>query len=152
MEEEKVSYAEVDEILNYIDEEYVKRIPEKVRDFFKEERDENYKLEVDINRPLEEQNLKRKTMVILAILNMNYWCDKEEEKKEIIESLNKNEEIYQKEIREKYNPDNIFKNKDNQEDDITNVDENTQLVEYEKNGIIQRILNKIKNFFRRKDE
>lgn len=152
MEEEKVSYAEVDEILNYIDEEYVKRIPEKVRDFFKEERDENYKLEIDINRPLEEQNLKRKTMVILAILNMNYWCDKEEEKKEIIESLNKNEEIYQKEIREKYNPDNIFKNKDNQEDDITNVDENTQLVEYEKNGIIQRILNKIKNFFRRKDE
>ncbi len=152
MEEEKVSYAEVDEILNYIDEEYVKRIPEKVRDFFKEERDENYKLEIDINRPLEEQNLKRKTMVILAILNMNYWCDKEEEKKEIIESLNKNEEIYQKEIREKYNPDNIFKNKDNQEDDITNVDENTQLVGYEKNGIIQRILNKIKNFFRRKDE
>lgn len=150
MEEEKVSYAEVDEILNYIDEEYVKRIPEKVRDFFKEERDENYKLEIDVNKPLEEQNLKRKTMVILAILNMNYWCDKEEEKKEIIESLSKNEEIYQKEIREKYNPDNIFKNKDNQEDDITNTNLDTQLIEYENQSFIEKILNRIKRFFKEK--
>lgn len=147
MEIENVSYAEVDEILNYIDEEYVKRIPENVRNFFKEERDKDYKLEIDINKPLEEQNLKRKTMIILEILNMNYWCDNEEEKEEIIESLNKNEETYQKEIKEKYKLENIFKNR--QKDNITDINANTQLIEYKKQSFIKKILNKIKNFFRR---
>lgn len=36
-----IAYAEVDEILNLLEDDYIDKVPEKVRDFFKEERDKN---------------------------------------------------------------------------------------------------------------
>lgn len=41
-------------------------------DFFEEERDKEYEPIIDVNIPLDEQNLKRETMVLLAILNYNF--------------------------------------------------------------------------------
>ena len=43
---------------------------------------------------------------------MNYWCDAQS-KAEYSDLLKQNENNYQEELREKYNPDNIFK-KNNQ--------------------------------------
>ena len=73
-----LAYAEVDEILNLLEKEYRERVPEKVRNFFKEAKMPDYNPEIEIGRPLTEQNLKRETMVLLAILNINYWCNSEE--------------------------------------------------------------------------
>lgn len=74
------AYSEVCEILNMLEEEYASRVPEKIRSFFEEERDTEYKPTINANIPLEQQNLNRETMVVLAMLNLNYWCDSEEEK------------------------------------------------------------------------
>ena len=82
-ENSSLAYSEVYEILKFIEDEYVNRIPKRIMDFFEEERDKEYKPIINVNIPLDEQNLKRETMVLLAILNYNYWCDSEEEKKEI---------------------------------------------------------------------
>lgn len=76
-----LAYAEVDEILNLLEKEYRERVPEKVRNFFKEAKMPDYNPKIETGKPLTEQNLKRETMVLLAILNINYWCDSEEEKK-----------------------------------------------------------------------
>ena len=35
---------------------------------------------INVSKTLEEQNLRKSTIVILAILDMNYWCESEEEK------------------------------------------------------------------------
>ena len=78
--ENMLAYAEIDEILNLLEDDYRERVPKKVRDFFKEEKIKDYHPEIDIEKPLIEQNLKRETMVLLAILNLNYWCENEEEK------------------------------------------------------------------------
>lgn len=145
-----MAYSEVYKILNLLDEEYKERVPAKVRAFFEEERLKDYKPAINADVPLTEQNLKRDTIVLLAILNLNYWCDTPEEKQEILDELSNNEKEKQ-ELLEKYNPDNLFKNKQN--DVIENENKiNTQevsLVEYKKQGIFKRILDKITKFFKK---
>ena len=143
--ESMLAYAEIDEILNLLEDDYREMVPKKVRDFFKEEKMKDYHPEIDIEKPLIEQNLKRETMVLLAILNLNYWCENEEEKQSFLNELNKNEEE-KNELEEKYNPDNLFKKK--QDESIQN---NLQIIEYKKPNFIQRLLTKIKKFFKREN-
>lgn len=146
-----LAYAEVDEILNLLEDEYVNKIPKKVRNFFKEEKINDYKPEIDVEIPLTEQNLKRETMVILAILNLNYWCESESEKQQFLNELAENEKE-KKELEEKYNPDNLFKNKkhDSIEATYKGTTENLSLAQYKKPSLYKRILEKITRFFKRK--
>ena len=73
---------------------------------------------------------------------MNYWCENENEKNELKQIFKNNEDNYQNELREKYNPDNIFK-KHIQENIVKNE---VSLVEY-KESIFKRLINKIKSIF-----
>lgn len=144
--ENMLAYAEIDEILNLLEDDYRERVPKKVRDFFKEEKMKDYHPEIDIEKPLIEQNLKRETMVLLAILNLNYWCENEKEKQHFLNESDKNEEE-KKELEEKYNPDNLFK----KEKQIKILkEENTSLIEYKKTNMLKRVFERIINFFKRK--
>ena len=143
--ENMLAYAEIDEILNLLEDDYRERVPKKVRDFFKEEKIKDYHPEIDIEKPLIEQNLKRETMVLLAILNLNYWCEDEEEKQRFLNELDKNEEE-KKELEEKYNPDNLFKKKQDE-----STENNLQIVEYKKPNFIQILLTKIKKILKREN-
>lgn len=149
MDNSSLAYSEVCTILNMLEDEYKERVPKNVIDFFEEERDKEYNLIIDVNIPLEKQNLKRKTIVLLAILNLNYWCDSEEEKQEILDSFAKNEELKrlkEKELTKNYNINNLF-NK------IENTENKTEvsLIEYKEQNFIQKIISKIKSLFRRKN-
>lgn len=150
LKDNMLAYAEVDEILNLLEKEYRERVPEKIRNFFKEEKMPDYNPKIEIGKQLTEQNLKRETMVLLAILNINYWCDSEEEKQMFIDEMAKNEEE-KRELAEKYNPDKLFKNRKNNNLSSDNADEtqNISLVEYKKQGIFKRILEKITKFFKK---
>ena len=145
-----MAYSEVYEILNLLDKEYKEKVPDKVRTFFEEERLKDYKPEINTDTPLIDQNLKRETIVLLAILNLNYWCDTPEEKQEILDELANNEKEKQ-ELLEKYNPDNLFKNKQN--DVIGNGKtinaQEVSLVEYKKPNFIQKLLSKIARLFKK---
>lgn len=142
MKNNEIAYAEVDTILSLMDEEYVNRVPKKLRDIFKGEKSSDYKLSIDTSKSLNEQNLQRETMILLAMLCLNYWCDSEEEQQELIEAYSENEKKNEAEIREKYNPDNIFKSNEQ-------IHENQELLEYNE-SIIRRLWNKIKSFFVKK--
>ena len=143
-----IAYAEIDEILNLLEDKYREKVPEKVRTFFKEEKMVDYKPTIDVNTPLIQQNLKRKTIVLLAILNINYWCENEEEKQFFLNELAKNEEE-KKRLEEKYNPDNLFKNNNDVSPDKIVEPQNISMVEYKKQGIFKRILDKITRFFKK---
>ena len=59
-------------------------------------------------------------------------------------------DIYEKELREKYNPDNLFKNKKEQIEDISTSqvqEKTTSLVEYKEQTWYQKIFENIRNFF-----
>ena len=140
-----IAYAEIDEILNLLEDKYREKVPEKVRTFFKEEKMFDYKPTIDVNTPLIQQNLKRETMVLLAILNLNYWCENEKEKQRFLNELDKNEEE-KKELEEKYNPDNLFKKKQDE-----STENNLQIIEYKKPNFIQILLTKIKKILKREN-
>lgn len=143
----KNSYVEILEILKYMDKIYVDKIPKKLIEFFEENKANNYDFKYDSTVELDKQNLNDNTLALLAMLNLNYWCKSEEHKKELISRYNDNEQKYQEELREKYNPDNIFKNR-NQEKSVEEniVKEEVALVEY-KESIFRTVINKIKKIF-----
>ena len=145
------AFAEVSVILNLLGEDYKNKIPKKFLDYIESQRDNDYKVIIDPEEPLENQYLLEDTINILALLKLDYWCNNEEEKVEFIKRLNDNDKKRQKELYEKYNPDNIFNNiktySDNQNMDN---EETTAMVEIKKENIIKKIFDKIKKFFIRK--
>lgn len=143
------AYSEVDKILSFMEIRYVEKVPKKMREMFKNEKLQDYEPNIDKNIPLEEQQLERKTLAILAMLNLNYWCENEEEKEELIRAYSNNDKKRNEELREKYNPDNIFKNKNKEREVEQIAEEITAIAEYKKENFIKKLLNKIKRLFTR---
>ena len=108
--EYKQSLTELNAIIHYMNIEYLKKIPQKFIDFINKNMDVNYKPNISQNIPINEQNIKQDTKVLLSLLYRNYWCDSEV-KNELLNEDAIQKEQYEQELREKYNPDNIFKNK-----------------------------------------
>ena len=146
------AYAEVDEILSFMEDVYIDKIPKKLRELFKNERLEDYKPNVDPKIPLDEQKLQKKTFSILAMLNLNYWCEDEKKKQDLIAIYAENDRK-KEELREKYNPDNLFKKKETEqkiEESQKNTSENTALVEYKEDKFFKKLIKKIISFFKRR--
>ena len=135
------AYSEIDEFLGLLSDEQRNEIPQKLREFFKEEKDKEYVKNIDTSISIKDQKLKEETLAIIALLNLQYWCKDEEEKKRLQAIYAQNEKKYQDILYEKYNSNNIFKNK--KETTIEN-NVNTQMVEY-KEPIFKKIINKILN-------
>ena len=108
--EQAFAYAEILEILDYMEEEYVNKIPQKLIKVIKENASDTYERHLDANVPLEEQEISEKTTAILAMLMLNYWCESPEQKQELTDMFNENERKYQEELQRKYDPNNIFNN------------------------------------------
>lgn len=140
-------YAEVIEVLDNMSLEDRNKIPQKVYEFFKKKSSEDYVKHLNNNISLYNQDIREDTKEILAILLTNYWCKTEEEKNQLLKLFRDNELKYQEELREKYNPDDIFKkrNKENEIKEIS-IQNKVALVEY-KESILKKIIHKIKNIF-----
>lgn len=143
-----IAYAEVYEILSFMEQKYIDKIPLKLMELFREEKLKDYKPNIEPTIPLNEQKLQKKTLVILAMLNLNYWCEDENEKKELIKLYAENDKR-KEELREKYNPDNLFKKKEKIVEDNKINQENTQLIEYKEQNIFKKILSKIMKLFKK---
>ena len=145
--ETELAYAEVDAILELLEDEYLKKIPAQVREFFKKEKNKEYRININAKIGLDEQNLKDETISILTLLQINYLCDSEEEKQEILNELYENDRLKEEELREKYNPDNIFKSKVKIDKNINS--ESVAIMKYRERSIIKRILDKILRLLKR---
>lgn len=132
--------TEIKCLLKYFPINYINKLPPKLLEMIYRNSDEKYNIDVDFTKSLKDQNISKKTRDILAVLTYNYWSS-ESEKKDIIKKLNENENNYQASLREKYNPDNLFKDK------IVKLEKNENLVtmiEYK-----ESIFTRIKNWFKR---
>lgn len=88
-----MAYSEICAILNLLETSYADRVPEEVKTFFYEERLEDYEPQIDPSKPLNEQQLQRETFVLLALLNVNYWCNSEEERESYLKEMAQNDNI-----------------------------------------------------------
>lgn len=134
--------AEVDMILNYADEESLSKIPESLKQFIKENKSD-YITKINPEKDLKDQDLLYETKVILSVLYKDYWAS-QDEKKQLLEEEKAELIDIEKRKNEKYNYNDLFKNKNNEIE--TNVKEIKSLVV--KQNLIRKILNKIRGFFR----
>ncbi len=143
----KEIYSEVYQILNLLGNDYIDKLPTSLINMLREKREVNYNPEYTDDIPLNEQNIKKETMSIIALLYLNYWCEDENEKLEVKQILKSNEDNYQLELRERYNPDNIFKNYKQESKKVeANIDDETSMIPYKK-SIFRKIINKLKSAF-----
>lgn len=138
-------------ILNYFDSNFVSKIPNKFLENLKKIA-ETSQITVNIDRykELEEQEISEDCKDLIALIYYNYVAN-ESDKEEILKCWNKNEKKYQKELNEKYNANDIFKNINNKvktHTDITEKSEHSNLPHIlENHSFIKRIWEKIKGLF-----
>ena len=134
-----MAYKEVVEILKYVPDEDVKKIPEEKLEFYKTNMDNEYNYKLDMTKEFEEQEISDITKAILANLFRDYWATPYQ-KERIEEKENLDLEKLEEEKREKYNPDNIFKEKKEE-----NVIESSNLpVEIKKESFFKKLIRYIK--------
>ena len=142
--------AEINEILKYLPDEELKKIPSKLREFFREVASKDYVTNINPDLPLDAQEIKEKTKDIVALIYRNYWCS-EEERKELDQKLIENDKKFEEKLREKYNPDDIFKNNvtttKKEEPEVKEEKIEQSLVVQETEKWYQRFLNMIKKWF-----
>ena len=103
-----IAYAEVDYIIHHMNEKYINKVPEKLLNFFGTIKDPEYIVSVDPRVPLQNQNLKKYTLELLALLHLKYWCEDEERRRMLYEKMLDNQRKLDSQMREKYNIDNMF--------------------------------------------
>lgn len=97
----KQAYSEIDEFLELLTSEEKNKIPKKLRDFFKMNKDKYYTKNINPNIPIKEQELKEETLAIIAFLNLKYWCEDEKEKERLKAIYLENERKYQETLKQK---------------------------------------------------
>ena len=107
-EEYKIAFSEVDDILYFSGEDIVSQIPSSFIRFIKENKDENYISNINPYLSFDEQEISDKARAIIALIYRSYIASSEE-KDEFKKDDKAEFERIEKEKKEKYNPDQIFK-------------------------------------------
>ena len=146
-QEYSLAISETLDILDHTKKEDVDKISTRFLNFLKENASKTYVSCLDFSKPLKEMNLNQKTIGILSVINKKFWCN-DEERNKFEMKLKQNESEYQNELREKYNPDNLFKKNTINYSDIPSNQESA-LIEVKELNIFQKLLDKIKHLFKK---
>lgn len=147
--------VEVLDILNYTNQEDVRKIPQSFIKFLTKIANKNYKANFNHNGPISGLNLRKQTRELLGFIYITWWCNDKDRNnyKNIIHSNNSKTEKTEK--MDQYDIDDIFKNK--KEVKTNAVTENiaekeTSIIEYKEESLFKKFLNKILSFFINKKE
>ena len=139
------AYKEVIEVLKYTKREDVNKIPKSRILLWRINMNKDYDFKIDTTKALEAQNLSKEAKAIIANIFKKYWAT--DYQKERIEAKEKYDiEQMEKEKYQKYNPDDIFKNRKQNIQQEEVASKTVSMVEY-REPLFKRILNKIKNVF-----
>ena len=142
MKSGNIAYNEVLCILNQMNEDDVDKIPKEVIESLRQNVSDEYIAKYDSSKSLDEQGYQNETLAILAMLNLNYWCNNNEEKARLISKYKQNEIKLENEKKIKYNPDKIFKSDEKKE----KIESKVAMTVY-KESVFRKFINKIKNIF-----
>ncbi len=134
------AYKEVLEIIKHFPEKEYNKIPKEKIEFYKDNMDKTYEFTINPEMDLSNQNISKEANAIIVALFQDYFAT-DEQKEKINEILRLNEQKEENEKRKKYNPNDIFKNINNNERNQQNDIQETALVEYKENFFV-----KFKNF------
>lgn len=143
--DDNIMYAELSEILKMMEPEEVNKIPKKLLEVIEKEKSNTYIPNYDSKIELNGQSIKKETLAMLALLYINYWCEDENEKKEYLKLIEKNEQKYQQQIREKTDIKYITRT---QKIEKNNVPEQ-ELAVVKNKSFIKNVIEKIKSFLKK---
>lgn len=138
------AYTETLEIMKYMPEEEVNKIPKGIIEMFENKRDKSYVFTLKETDDFANLNILDETEAIFVNIFKDYWATPEQKKK-IIEKQNYDKSVIEKEKKEKYNYNDLFSKKE-VNNIKENVDNQTMLVEY-KETFFTKFVNFIKNIF-----
>ena len=145
--ESKKVYSQVYSMLQLLGNTYIKKIPKKLLQLIDSQRDKDYNPKYNLEISFIEQNVNKRALAIICMIDLEYWCN-EKEKNIIIEKLRQNQIIQNKKNEELYN--DIFKKRiKNNKENESNKEENNKLIVIEKNGFFKKIVNIILRFLKK---
>lgn len=142
------AYKEIYRIIEHSEKEIKDKIPIKFMNVIETTMSKEYEPNIDYNISINEQKLMPETFAIMAVIYRDFICSKEK-RVVLLENEKKELDKIEQEKREIYNPDNLFKKRNGViDEEIQEKSNMVSIVEY-KEPLIKRIINKIKNFFRK---
>lgn len=141
----KSAACQLYEIINQLPNEEKSKIPENVIVIIDEKKD-GYIL-TNNEFVIDDINLTEETKKYLAYIFLNYLAS-ENEKDEYEKIISENERRYQKKLSEKYSTQNLFSKKEVEKLEVLEI--TTDLTTSEKLNWWEKILEKIKDLFKRK--
>jgi len=139
------AFAEVDEILKLMPLDITIKIPLRFKKIISENKAKDYK--PNIKEPLEEQQLKRETKIILGLIYIDFLVipeEREELQAKDAEELRKAEE----ELRQQYDIEDIFQKRKTSKI-VDNEENTTDLILYQEKGFLRKIFDLIKGVFQK---
>lgn len=145
----KDAYKEVLEIIKYLPQNELSRIPKEKIEYFQRNQNSNHTFNFDSSITLEEQNISREANAIILNLINDYFFN-DEKKEKLAKILKINEDNYQEKQREKYDPNNLFRTRSNITQNYNdNISEETAIIEYTEKNFLQKLFDKIKHLFKK---
>lgn len=140
----EISFSEAYDIILHMDKNLVKKIPENFIRFVEQNKSDDYITNIDYSKSINQQELQKGTRVILSIIYREYLLSSEK-KKELMKKDEEELKRIEQELKEKYNPDNLFKKKEK----IEETAEYVELIEYKEESFLVKLIKKLISFFKR---
>ncbi|MBR3162730.1 MAG: hypothetical protein IKF17_01340 [Clostridia bacterium] len=139
------AFSEISDIFKLMPTVMLDKIPSRFKQIIEQEKSTTYSAR--IQEPLEECVLKEETIIILALIYRDFLCDKTESEQLKLRDARKIREA-EDELREKYNPDDIFKNKRTSKSNVNNTENYTTNLPatIKQEPLYKKILSIIKKF------
>ena len=138
-----ISFCEVYDILQHLNTKLYKKIPQSFIEFIDENRNKEYKVNIDYTKSINIQKIQKNTRIILSLIYRDYLCTNEQKEK-LVDSdkieLQKQREI----LNKKLNPDKLFHKKSHLAE--MTKEEDVSMIVY-KESLFHKI---IKKMFRKK--
>ena len=137
------AYSEVYAFMNTIGQEYINKVPKRIYEKIRNNRDKSYNPIYNKNQTMTKDSISKEALSLIAGLNLQYWCENEKEKEKLKQCYKAN----QLKEQEMYSYNNLFK-KDETQSEKTQV---TALIEYKKDNFFVQLINNIKKWWKRKN-
>lgn len=134
--------VEVLKILNFLDEDEIKKIPNEIIRFLEENKSKTYNPNIKFEENIDKLELKNKTREILGGIYLDYLCNNEE-KEAFMKKVRENQMQHEQKLREDYGEFDVFKKRQTND----NAPEK-QVIVIENESFFSRIIKKIKKIFK----
>lgn len=131
------AYSEVYSFINTLGNDYINKIPIKVYNTIKNNRDINYNPQFNKSQTIKQGDISQEALSLIAAINLQYWHSDAQEKNDLKKAYLNNT----KKEEEKYSYENLFKNRKNE---VETMENSVAIVEYK-----ESIFAKIKKWFKR---